>query len=115
MRTVIKLLARLVFAMAWMGYRRLSSLFEWFWRKTLFLCRYFAPALSLVFGYASKAIRWRKGSKGRQDEVKERPGERDCEAAAGGGEFGHNDGETEPSKISMYGVYEQLIITNKHI
>lgn len=95
-----------------MGYRRFSSVFEWFWRKILFLWRYFSPALYSVIGYASKAITWRKGSRGRQDEAQERPQERDHEAAAGAGEFGHNDGETEPSEIS---VYEQLIITNKYI
>lgn len=101
--------------MAWVVYRRLSSLFEWFWRKVLFIWRYFAPALSLAIGYTINAITWPKGSRGRQDEVQERPGERDCEAAAGGGGFGHNDGaepQTEPSEIS---VYEQLIITNKYI
>lgn len=87
-----------------MAYRRISSLFEWFWRKILLLWRYFAPALYSVIGYARKAISWRKGSRGRQDEGQERPGERDPEAAAGGGEFGHNDGETGPSKISTYGL-----------
>lgn len=90
--------------MAWKGYRRFSALFEWFWRKILFLWRYFAPALHSVVGYTIKAITWRKGSRGRRDEGEERAGERDCEAAAGGGELGHHDGETEPSELPTYEV-----------
>lgn len=90
-----------------------SSLFDWFWRKTLFLWRYFAPALYWVIGYAINAITWLKGSRGRQEEGQERPGERDHEAAAGGGECVHSVKKTESSE--MYGVYEQLIITNKYI
>ncbi|XP_011612606.1 opioid growth factor receptor-like isoform X1 [Takifugu rubripes] len=93
--------------MAWKGYRRFSSLFEWLWRKLLFLRPYFAPALYFAIGYMVKAISWRKGSRGGQDEGQERPGERDHEAAAGGGEFDHNDGETEPSEISTYGVCQE--------
>lgn len=96
--------------MAWAGYRRVSSAFEWFWRTILFLWRYFSPALYSVIGYARKAITWRKGSRGRQDEVRERAPERDQEAAAGAGESGHNDGETEPSEIPVDGVYEHSLL-----
>lgn len=98
--------------MAWTYFRRFYSLFEWFWRRILFLGHYLAPVLYSVVGYARKAITWRESSRCRQDESPERPGEGDCEAAAGGGEFDPEGGEAEPSQLSMCGRYEQLMITN---
>lgn len=94
--------------MAWMGYSRFLSLLQWFWRKLLFVWRYFAPALYSVIGYARNQITWRKG---RQDEGRES----DFEAPADGGDFGPEDGETEPSELSMYGEFEQLFIVKKYM
>lgn len=90
-------------------YRRFYSLFEWFWCRIL-LWRYLAPVFYSVVGYARRVITWRESSRCRQDESPERPGERDCEAAAGGGELGPEGGE--PSQLSMCGEYEELMITN---
>lgn len=86
--------------MAMFDYRRFYSLFEWFWRRVLFLWRCFAPAFYSVVGYTRKALIWRKSSRGGQDDRPERPAERDCEAAASGREAGPEGWETGPRELS---------------
>lgn len=66
-------------------YRRLYSLFQWFWRNARFLWRSFASGFYSVVGYTRKALTWRKSSRGRLDDDPEGAVERSRGAVAEGG------------------------------
>lgn len=65
-------------------YRRLYSLFHWFWRNARFLWGSFASGFYSIVGYTRKALTWRKSPRGRLDDDPESAVERGCGAVAEG-------------------------------